>query len=661
MKKQTTLIHTLKEKNISLEEKLKALIRYIRPSKPTYLYLAIDKMAHFQEILESDETLRGSLSDSLNGWLLESKISSALLHFGILSKNGFSEEITSRLYNKFLPPPPKHADIEDLFSRLFENREDGIWIHALDSRLWQTLFETLLSSSGKYPQVYRHLLEEVLYTLEILTIWIASEEFDADFIRLDASILKHDSAFIALQREIMESTQRIRRLLSDDLPWEFDTAHIDVLIQQCNAQLLSLKKKSVNQGISISLTYKFERLDQIITRLQELLALLSDPKEFPLRLVELFKKGAQATLARHSVSGIINQNIRILARSVTNNASDHGEHYITETRSEYLKMLFSASGAGIVIAFMAWIKIGIMALGLTQFLQTVLTSLNYGIGFVLIHILGFTIATKQPAMTASTIARVIEKGSNNKANQHKLIELIVQVARSQFAAVVGNVTLALGVAFMVGYLYALGADPILTPAKAEHYLSDIHTHSALFFAAVAGFWLFVSGLISGYFDNRANYLDLERRYFHHPLLKRLTTETFRVKLSRYLHENHGAFAGNFIFGLLLGVTPFLGYIFQISLDIRHIAFSSANLGYCAASVPIGINEFFLTLGFVLMIGGVNLAVSFFLALKIALKARGAYFGGISTFAKLLFQRIFKHPKDLFFPPSEEKKRSISSD
>ena len=31
-------------------------------------------------------------------------------------------------------------------------------------------------------------------------------------------------------------------------------------------------------------------------------------------------------------------------------------------------------------------------------------SLNYGLGFVLIHLLHFTVATKQPAMTANAIA-----------------------------------------------------------------------------------------------------------------------------------------------------------------------------------------------------------------------------------------------------------------
>jgi site-specific recombinase len=36
-------------------------------------------------------------------------------------------------------------------------------------------------------------------------------------------------------------------------------------------------------------------------------------------------------------------------------------------------------------------------------------SLNYGLGFVLIHILHFTVATKQPAMTAARLAAAIEE------------------------------------------------------------------------------------------------------------------------------------------------------------------------------------------------------------------------------------------------------------
>lgn len=84
-------------------------------------------------------------------------------------------------------------------------------------------------------------------------------------------------------------------------------------------------------------------------------------------------------------------------------------------------MFLSAAGAGIIIAIMALIKINITQAGFSIETLTFLSSLNYGLGFVFIHILGFTVATKQPAMTASKLAQEIEQDENNKANQKRLL------------------------------------------------------------------------------------------------------------------------------------------------------------------------------------------------------------------------------------------------
>ena len=66
-------------------------------------------------------------------------------------------------------------------------------------------------------------------------------------------------------------------------------------------------------------------------------------------------------------------------------------------------MFFSAAGGGILIALMALYKIHIGTLGFGQFATSVLSGLNYGIGFMLIHMLHCTVATKQPAMTAASL------------------------------------------------------------------------------------------------------------------------------------------------------------------------------------------------------------------------------------------------------------------
>ena len=433
-----------------------------------------------------------------------------------------------------------------------------------------------------------------------------------------------------------------------------DFQHIDVLIAQCYDQVNFLRKQSLNKGILVSLTYNLERLEQIIQRTQKCVQLIQEfeTDSFYATLLPLFKEAVEKNCARNSLSDVLNQNIKILAKSIANNASEHGEHYIADTTKEYIGMFLSASGAGMVIALMALIKITIMHSGFSSIIETILASLNYGFGFVLIHLLGFTVATKQPAMTASTFAKAVDRADTKRADQHKLATLFMQVSRSQFAAVVGNVTLALGVSCLIGFIYAQNHIPILSPQELQYYTENFNPFPGLFYAAIAGIWLFTSGLIAGYYDNRASYLDLKSRYMHLPILKKITSQAMREKIATYLHNNHGAIMGNFYFGILLGVTPFVGHMLNLPLDIRHVAFSSANLGYIVAQGELSWLDFIEGLIFVLMIGLVNLSVSFALALKVSLKSRDAYFGNFFSFVKLLFQEAKRNPRALFFPPKK---------
>jgi site-specific recombinase len=121
-------------------------------------------------------------------------------------------------------------------------------------------------------------------------------------------------------------------------------------------------------------------------------------------------------------------------------------------------------------------------------------------------------------------------------------------------------------------------------------------------------------------------------------------------MAGYVHDNYGALAGNFIFGVLLGVTGYVGNLLGLPLDIRHIAFSSANLGYVMSGDELSPAAFLLNLVFVLLIGLANLFVSFFLALWVALKSRGTRMGRLSVLWRAFFDRVREDPLVLVLPP-----------
>ncbi len=642
---------TISESTETSVEKLAHIIHTIRPKSIQSLQECVVMMEAIICHLEAFPNLKEALSSEFNAWLIDSKISSNIASLGILSKQGFKEEISSRFYNKFLPQAPQEGDFASLFATLFPFKNDPLWVNAIDDALWAKFWSTLLYNEALHVKTKAYLYHEIVYATEILAIWIAAEEFDEHYIRLDRSLLTKDSAFIALQREISNLSRCLQQKDTEAELTKLDFQHIDVLIAQCYDQVNFLRKQSLNKGILVSLTYNLERLEQIIQRVQTCVQLIQefDTNAFYITLLPLFKEVVEKNCSRNSLSEVLNQNIKIMAKSIANNASEHGEHYITENTKEYIGMVLSASGAGIIIALMAWNKITIMQSEFTPIIETILASLNYGFGFVLIHLFGFTVATKQPAMTASTFAKAVDKADTKRADQHKLVALFMQVSRSQFAAVMGNVTLALGVACLIGFIYAQYDMPILSTQELRYYTQTFNPLPGLFFAAIAGIWLFTSGLIAGYFDNRASYLDLKSRYMHLPFLKKICSMAMRKKIASYLHNNHGALMGNFYFGILLGITPFIGDMLNLPLDIRHVAFSSANLGYIVAQGELSFFDFIVGFVFVLMIGLVNLSVSFALALKVSLKSRDADFGNFFSFVNLLFHEVKNKPREFFFP------------
>lgn len=650
-----TIEEFLQSLNESTETSVEKLAHIINKIRPTSIHHKEESTANIQAMIDqlrASSQLTDALSYDYNLWLIDSKTSSNIASLGILSKQGFKEEMSSRFYNKFLPPVLQKDDFTYLFATLFPYKKDPIWVNDIDDALWKTFWSILLYNEALHEKTKAYLFGELVYASEILAIWIASEEFDEHFARLDNALLTKDSAFLALQREISNLSRSIKSETTKTEPTKLDFQHIDVLISQAYDQVDFLRKQSLNKGILVSLTYNLERLEQIIQRVQKCVTLIQkfDTESFYTTLIPLFKEVVEKNCSRNSLSEVLNQNIKILAKSIANNASEHGEHYITENTKEYFGMILSASGAGIIIALMAWIKITIMQSGFSSMGETALASLNYGFGFVLIHLLGFTVATKQPAMTASTFAHAVDKADAKRADQRKLVALLMQVSRSQFAAVVGNVTLALSVSCVIGFIYTYNNTPILSTQELAYYTQNFNPFPGLFFAAIAGVWLFISGLIAGYYDNRANYLDLKNRYINLPIFIKISSLAVREKIATYLHNNHGAIMGNFYFGVLLGVTPFVGHLLNLPLEIRHVAFSSANLGYIVAQGNLTLLDFVVGLIFVLMIGLVNLSVSFALALKVSLKSRDAEFGNFFSFIRLLIEEAKNKPRDLFFPP-----------
>ncbi|WP_041741892.1 site-specific recombinase [Collimonas fungivorans] len=684
---------------------LVALIKTLRPSKPELGQEAAENVRMLVQLLHGEPVQASALRHYILRLFSTRRQISLYTDTGILPNAGFFTELFQRLSFRMLPPALDENYLRDCLDRLLPVETDYLWINAVPAADWLSLFD-LLSQAAPYTDaennaasdaVDRHkTVGELLEAIQTLSYRISAMGLEPALLRLYPSIDEFESPFLMQNVELHLYLNSYRRHLAaadsafdlGELPPLEDARHLSVMLDQCETIVLKIRKNALRMGSSVSLTYLLVRLEQSIARLRKLLDLVDvgpaeasqadaapDPAAAEAR--QLAKRSQALALGQELIEGhnrkyavreLFTDNINLLARNVTENASRTGEHYIAEDRSEYGAMFRSASGAGLIIGFMSLLKILASYLRAAPLVEAFLFSMNYSFGFMLIHVLHFTVATKQPAMTASRIASGLQSRDGRNIDLDSLVELIVKVIRTQFIAVAGNLLLAFPVAYLIALGYqALFGHHLVTPDKAAHLLHDIDPFAslALFHAAIAGVCLFLAGLISGYYDNKALYTHMAQRVARAHWLRKLLGQERLARFGEYLERNLGGLMGNFYFGILLGTIGTIGFMLGLPIDIRHITFSATNF----ATALVGLDNHMswqtaaVSVIGVLGIGTVNLWVSFSLALFVALRARQVRFRHGLALAKGVFTRFRKGPKDFFIPPKrlvpmEEEKPSV---
>ena len=581
---------------------------------------------------------------------------------GIMSDQGFFNSLRRLIGHRFLPLLPQEDSVVELVGYLFDKRSDERWLANIEKNKWDELVD-LLKVDEQHLNLVATAKNSILNAIIILSYRISGIGLHPDLMDFYPQMLNYSASFVAQNQEAVLYVNQYREAheldtLTDITPEKaVDPAPLLVMIEQCEDIVATIRKRIYKTGISIRLTNMMLRLDQSLQRMRVLTELVADNYDKrDQAIIELIQALITTASRRYSIGYLIDNNTKLLSRKVTENASRVGEHYISTDKSGYQKMFKKASIGGFIIAFMATLKILAYNLALAPMGRAFVNSMIYGLGFVFIHIVHGTVATKQPAMTAAAIASTISDGSGKKSHQlNKLSELVVDILRTQFVAIMGNVMLAIPVALIISFawLQYTGA-PMINTDKAAHLLHDLDPfHSlALPHAAIAGVYLFLSGLIAGYYDNLAVYNQIGARIQRHKLLQYLLPQSWLQRLGGFIEANLGAIMGNFLFGVFLGSTATIGFLFGLPIDIRHIAFASANLAHGLFNISASQWDWqivFVSILGVGLIGMVNLMVSFSLALFVALRSKEVKFLEWSRLTKQLFSHMLTHPSDFFWP------------
>jgi site-specific recombinase len=615
------------------------------------------------EAIEANPDYGAALRDRFFAFFERRKQTDFFADSGILPNTGFFSELARRLSERILPPVRDRNSLKDAVSIVFFAPHDAAWLKTIPDELSRRFWGILRPTAGPDAPLPRRVVDQMLEALLVVSHRVSALGLEAELARNHPELLERESPFIAQSIEATRFVDGYRRSLDDAAAPREDERQLLVLAEQCRDVLTRVRRTALRRGTSLSLTYTLVRLWQSLRRIEALAAVLGArfrPEAVADAVDEwaaLMRAAIRGEVERRSIRLHFRRLFGMLALRVTDNAAQTGEHYVADTRADYFSMWRSALGAGLIIAVMALDKILAAKLAWAPLNQAFVYSMNYALGFVLIYLLHFTIATKQPAMTAQTVAATVSQIDPARGDLGRLVDLVVAVARTQFAAICGNVAIALPTALAIGW--ALGAAkgaPFIDAGKAFTLLHDLDPLSslALLHAAVAGVWLFMSGLISGWVDNWTVYERVPERLAQARWLRALLGRDRVDAFAAYVGRNLGGIAGNFLFGVMLGSTGAIAALFGLPIDIRHIAFAAANFGYALVALDFVVpwpTAAWSALG-VALIGLVNLTVSFALALWVALRARGVEFHRWRELVRLLWRELVTRPGGFLLPPRD---------
>ena len=599
-----------------------ALLDWVRGDSQV-VQAATDRVAQLVQAAEQSADTRTRLQAwwaALTGQL---DITTLLADFGFAQRSSMASELAERLRHKLLPTSPDTLDASELFMLALPHEFDARWLAALDAALLERLLAVLIpaqeDSSAGASAWQRDLLDAISYCAgQILATGFAPE------LRLRMSeATRQAQPFHVLLRDTESLRVEVLHPLRTDDRLQEAVQRLREHLDACRAAAGSVYAHFEDEGISVGLVFRLRQLRERILRVRELLECLLAPRpvvaatRFMARLVNVGRE-------RRSLRALIAVNSSLLAAKVAERSAETGEHYITRTGGEYLAMVRQAAGGGLVMAATTLVKFGLYALALSAFWGGFMAGVNYAISFVLIQLLHFTVATKQPAMTAPAMAAKL-KELDDDADVQAFVDKVTQLVRSQVAAVLGNVLVVFPAALALAWLIAqaLGR-PAIDAGHAMQTLDTLHLLGpSLLFAAFTGVLLFASSIFAGWVENWFVLHRLDSAIQYNPRITGVLGRRRAARWAHFLRGNISGLAANVSLGFMLGLTPAFAAFFGLGLEVRHVTLTTGQIGVAAATLgmdAVHSQAFWWAVALIPFNGALNVIVSFYLAFHLALRA-----------------------------------------
>lgn len=633
-----------------------ALLNWVRQGEP------VSGVQYVLRRLEDDAQARQQVVHLLGECLRDLHLSSLLADQGFAPRAALLSELGERLRQHVLPATPDTQDLGRLFGLLFHVRHDHAWMAALDEGTLNRL-ATLLGEAWQQvePDGWR---SACLEGLRILASHVRAAGLSRDLrMRLAGHGSKtamapffqlaraaedlHDAIDAGDQRQLLQRAQFLR-----------------VLVDRCASLAEGVHTHLETYGVSVDVVFQIDQLQARCQRMEQLINCVLSPQpaqEVRTLVLSLLRHEAE----RRSVRALFRQHYALLAKLVAERSAETGEHYITRTRAEYMDMLRRAAGGGLVIVGTTFAKFMLLALGLSVFWSGFAAGANYAVSFVLIHLLHWTVATKQPAMTAPALAARL-RHTASEAEVEGFVDEVANLMRSQVAGIVGNLVVVAPVVVAVQVLaWWLAGQPLIDEAQARYVLHNLTLLGpTVLFAAFTGTLLFASSLVAGWVENWFVWHRLDSAMRWHPRARAVLGHERAARWAHWWRQNIAGMAANVSLGLMLGITPALATFFGLPLDVRHVTLSTGQiaaalgtLGNAALQDP----AFWWCVAAIPLTGLFNVGVSFLLALRVAVRSREVRVKDRRRLALALWQGLLQHPRRFLLPPAKPAAASAPAD
>lgn len=640
------------ERNLWLVRALEWLSRDERPRRHEETPTPVLRLRYLLQVLHRQPELRAQVGLLLRRLWLEGDAAGLFADSGLRSRQGLGDVLGGWLRERCLPGSADTPALAAVFALAVRSGTNLSWLSQIDDASLARVAALVTEGVAPGTDLRQPWVQALRWLAQALCAMALSPALRAR--------MPSGAAGRGAFERLPEALDGLLALPRIDGPGRRQAAnHLRAVIQLCREAADQAKEHLRLHGVSIALLQDLDQIHLRLDRLETLLGLVLSNRpaqDLALMLSQL----AEAVRRQRSLRNCLAEHRRLLARKFAERHAVTGEHYVARDRGEYRSLLRQAGGGGVVVAFTAVAKFAILALALAPFWSGVAVGLMYAVSFLGIYLMGWTLATKQPAMTApaltSRLAQVQDShGHGSRAASDAFVDEIAALTRSQVAAVLGNLGLVVPATIALqGVCWWVLGRPLIGEGAAHHVLDSVTALGlAPLYAAFTGVLLFASSLVGGWAENAFCFQELQGAIATHPGIVARLGRARAQRWAQWGRRHVNGLASNASLGLMLGVMPAVLGFLGLPLDVRHVTLSTAQ--WTAAVTSLGWDAVpAATLGAcaagIFLIGALNLGVSFWLSLRMAMRARGVSVGDKRVLRAALWQRLRQAPLSFVLPP-----------